>query len=168
MDPTTCYQTMIAAKRSGDYATAREYALILRAWLDRGGFYPRGIDRIKVDEQIRTLLKPACVPQALCATFGSLACIFCDAGDEIDSVNEAIEAGWTKIQPSRPFIGRLGGNTSKFSALRAGGHPCRFAPDIHAGAAGVLLILVALRLACANNTKNFRCFTTTSPICASA
>ena len=105
MDPTTCYQTMIAAKRSGDYATAREYALILRAWIDRGGFYPRSIDQDEVDVQIRKLLKPACLPQALCAIFGSLACIFCDAGEDIASVEEAIEDGWTKIQPVNDFAG---------------------------------------------------------------
>ena len=106
MDPTTCYQSMIAAKKCGDYATAREYALILQAWLDRGGFYPRGIDRTKIDEQLRKLLRPACVPQTLCTVFGQLACIICDAGDEIDTVDDAILKGWTKIQPVDDFSGR--------------------------------------------------------------
>lgn len=101
MDPNTCYQLMIAAKRSGKYSTAREYALILRVWLDRGGFYPRSLNRNDVDEEIRQLLKPACLPATLSAVFGSLACVFCDAGNEIQSVEEAIEAGWTKIQPGK-------------------------------------------------------------------
>lgn len=96
---------MIDAKHSGKYATAREYALILRTWLDRDGFYPRNIDPNDVDEHIRQILKPACLPETLSAIFGSLACAFCDAGDEIQSVEEAIEAGWTKIQPVNNMAG---------------------------------------------------------------
>ena len=40
MDPTQCYLEMIAAMQAGDRATAREHALALREWLDRGGFSP--------------------------------------------------------------------------------------------------------------------------------
>jgi hypothetical protein len=90
---------MMDAQRSCNYATAREYALILRAWLRDGGFYPTNKEPDDVDAAIRDILKPACLPHTLSSIFGSMSCIFCDAGDEIGSVEAAIEAGWTKIQP---------------------------------------------------------------------
>ena len=40
MDPTACYLDMFAAMNRKDFATAREFALALKEWLDRGGFYP--------------------------------------------------------------------------------------------------------------------------------
>ena len=42
MDPTACYRDMLASLQDGDIETAREYALNLRRWLDRGGFLPGG------------------------------------------------------------------------------------------------------------------------------
>jgi hypothetical protein len=96
---------MIAAKRSGNYAAAREYALILQAWLRKGGFNPKSIAPEEVDATITQILKPAFLPESLSAIFGSLACVFCDAGDEIQSIEEAIQSGWTKIQPVNDMAG---------------------------------------------------------------
>ena len=40
MDPTQCYLEMFEAMKAGDFATARERALALKEWLDKGGFSP--------------------------------------------------------------------------------------------------------------------------------
>ena len=40
MDPTACYLDMYTAMKRKDFETARELALALKQWLDRGGFYP--------------------------------------------------------------------------------------------------------------------------------
>jgi hypothetical protein len=40
MDSTACYLDMFAALNRKDFAAARELALALNEWLDRGGFYP--------------------------------------------------------------------------------------------------------------------------------
>lgn len=42
MDPTQCYNEMLAALAAADIDTTRNHALSLRAWLDRGGFCPTG------------------------------------------------------------------------------------------------------------------------------
>ncbi len=52
MDPTQCFLEMNEAVKNADLETARERALALRAWLDRGGFCPSGVD----EAQLRSLL----------------------------------------------------------------------------------------------------------------
>jgi hypothetical protein len=40
MDPNQTYIDMFHAMRDQDHETARELALSLKAWFERGGFYP--------------------------------------------------------------------------------------------------------------------------------
>jgi hypothetical protein len=99
MDPTTYYITILEAIREHDYQRAREYALILRGWLESGGFYPRDFAANNILETLGRLLRPACNPSSLRFSFSGLVCIHCDAGADIDSLEEAIDQGWTKIDP---------------------------------------------------------------------
>jgi len=57
MDPTQCFLEMNDAMRDGDWETARERALALRDWLDRGGFYPAGIRPAEVLTRLATVLR---------------------------------------------------------------------------------------------------------------
>lgn len=40
MDPNACYSSMIDAMNEGNRGLAKEYAIDLRNWLERGGFKP--------------------------------------------------------------------------------------------------------------------------------
>lgn len=57
MDPTACYLEMYEAMRHGDHETARERALALKEWLDRGGFYPPRYTQVEVDSYLRNVLR---------------------------------------------------------------------------------------------------------------
>lgn len=57
MDPTTCYLEMYEAMRDGDHETARERALALREWLDKGGFYPPRYTRTEVNAYLANVLR---------------------------------------------------------------------------------------------------------------
>lgn len=57
MDPTQCYLEMFAAMRDGDFATARERALALRDWLDRGGFSPPNYSPTEVRAYLANVLR---------------------------------------------------------------------------------------------------------------
>ncbi len=57
MDPTQCYLEMFAAMRDGDLATARERALALRDWLDRGGFSPPNYSPTEVHAYLASVLR---------------------------------------------------------------------------------------------------------------
>ena len=57
MDPTQCYLEMIAAMQAGDRATAREHALALRDWLDRGGFSPPNCSPREVRSTLANVLR---------------------------------------------------------------------------------------------------------------
>ncbi len=57
MDPTECYLAMFHAMRDGDFPTARERALELRAWLKRGGFYPPNYTKTEVDGYLANVLR---------------------------------------------------------------------------------------------------------------
>ena len=57
MDPTQCYLEMFAAMRDGDLATARERALALRDWLDRGGFSPPNSNPTEVRAYLASVLR---------------------------------------------------------------------------------------------------------------
>jgi hypothetical protein len=98
MDPSICYLTILEAIREHDYARAREYALILQGWIDSGGFLPNGFDPGEVQSTIADLLCPACEPGALERPFLSLQCMHCDAGDDVSSLTDAIDDGWTSIE----------------------------------------------------------------------
>ena len=91
--------TILEAIHEYDYQRAREYALILKGWLEYGGFYPRGFEVNDILDTLGRLLRPACQPSALRFPFRGIACIHCDAGSDIDSLQEAIDQGWTRIDP---------------------------------------------------------------------
>ena len=100
MDPNTCYMILLEAIAEHDYAKAREYALILKDWLEGGGFYPKGYEAACVLDTIGRVLRPACSASALRFPFQNLACNYCDAGQEIESLEQAIDEGWIKIEPT--------------------------------------------------------------------
>jgi hypothetical protein len=57
MDPQQCYLEMQEAMRTGDLATARERALALQSWLNRGGFYPPNDSVAEVKASLGTVLE---------------------------------------------------------------------------------------------------------------
>jgi hypothetical protein len=99
MDPTTCYMTILEATREHDWARAREYALILKGWLESGGFYPKGYEVNEIRDTLERILRPACRPDSLQFPFNSIQCFHCDAGKDIDDLEDAIDLGWIKIEP---------------------------------------------------------------------
>jgi hypothetical protein len=100
MDPTACYMILLEAIAERDYARAREYALILKNWLEGGGFYPKGYEVTDILETMNRVLRPARSASSLRFPFGSIVCMFCDAGSEIESLQQAIDEGWIKIDPT--------------------------------------------------------------------
>ena len=100
MDPTACYLEMILSMQDGDLETARDSALNLKRWLDRGGFYPQEENILEVDGHLARVLRittPGSLPEP---DVFSLVCAECDYGDGITSETEAIEEGWSSIQPA--------------------------------------------------------------------
>jgi len=57
LDPTTCYTEMLTLMRDGDSAAAREHALNLQQWLNRGGFCPQGHSLAEVNSQLARALR---------------------------------------------------------------------------------------------------------------
>lgn len=101
---------MIEAARDHDYAMAREYALILKNWLESGGFYPIGHHATTVMDAMARVLRPGCTANALRFPMERLACRICDAGDALLSLGDAIESGWTGIDfaPDYPHASHIG------------------------------------------------------------
>jgi len=56
MDPTQRYAEMNEAMNDGEWTTARERALSLQGWLDRGGFYPPGHSEAEVRAALADVL----------------------------------------------------------------------------------------------------------------
>lgn len=100
MDPTACYLEMILSMQEGHSETAREYALNLKRWLDRGGFYPQEENMLEVDGHLARVLRITTPGSPAEPEVFSLVCADCDYGDGITSETEAIEEGWTGIQPA--------------------------------------------------------------------
>ena len=100
MDPTACYLEMLLSMQNGDFETAREHALILKRWLDRGGFYPQDENMLEVQGHLARVLRittPGAPPEP---RVFSLVCADCDNGDGITSETKAIKEGWSQIQPA--------------------------------------------------------------------
>ncbi len=57
MDPTQCYLEIFTAMRDGDLLTARQRALALRDWLDRGGFSPPNYSPTEVRAYLASVLR---------------------------------------------------------------------------------------------------------------
>ena len=99
MDPTSCYLEMLCSMTEGDHETARAHAQNLKAWIDKGGFYPFNCELLEVDGHLARVLRittPGAPPEP---EIFSLTCADCDAGEGVASEAEAIEEGWTRIQP---------------------------------------------------------------------
>ena len=99
MDSTACYLEMICAMNEGHNDAARANANSLKAWLDRGGFYPEEGNILEVQGHLARVLRittPGAPPEP---NVFSLTCADCDNGGKIHSKDEAIEEGWTRIQP---------------------------------------------------------------------
>jgi hypothetical protein len=57
VDPTACFESMREASQSENWEDAREYALDLLSWLDRGGCYPACVTRQQCDSFIAFVLR---------------------------------------------------------------------------------------------------------------
>ena len=57
MDPNATYLEMYAAMKDGDHETAREFALALRDWLERGGFWPQNYTVTEVRGYLANVLR---------------------------------------------------------------------------------------------------------------
>ena len=57
LDPTTCYSEILTLMRDGDSAAAREHAMNLQHWLNRGGFWPQGYGIAEVKSQLAQVLR---------------------------------------------------------------------------------------------------------------
>ncbi len=97
MDPTACYMIILEAITDHDYARAREYALILKSWLEAGGFFPKGFEPNDICDTLGRILRPACSASALRFQFTRITCNHCDGGADIETLPEAIDEGWYKI-----------------------------------------------------------------------
>lgn len=65
MDPTQCYLEMFTAMNERDFSTARERALALRDWLDKGGFSPPNYSPTEVRAYLASVLRrTAGLPEA--------------------------------------------------------------------------------------------------------
>ena len=63
LDPTTCYTEMLTSMRDGDTAAAREHAMNLQHWLNRGGFCPQGYSLTEVKGQLARVLRVTAAAQ---------------------------------------------------------------------------------------------------------
>jgi hypothetical protein len=98
MDPNQTFLEMIAAMKAGDHETARKLALALKDRFANGEPYPYQYSPDAMHSYIASVLRRT-------AGFGpeppfSLVCQDCDAGDAIETEEQAIEEGWTEIEPA--------------------------------------------------------------------
>ena len=56
MNPTACYCEILVSLEDGDLEAAREHALNLKRWLDRGGFCPQGQNIVDVNRRLTEVL----------------------------------------------------------------------------------------------------------------
>jgi len=98
MDPNQTYIDMYQAMKAGEFETARELALALKDWFAKGGFTPH---------QYTPEVMHAYIASVLCRTSGhgseppfTLVCRHCDAGEGIDTEEQAIGEGWSEIEPA--------------------------------------------------------------------
>jgi hypothetical protein len=98
MDANQTFQDMFSAMKAHDYETARGLALDLQEWFANGGCHPHQHTPEAIDDYIASVLRRT-------AGFGpeppfSLVCERCDAGDDIETEEQAFEQGWTAIGPA--------------------------------------------------------------------
>jgi hypothetical protein len=100
MDPTTCYHDMLLLMQEGKLRAAREHALNLQHWLNRGGFCPENQELTGVKGHLARVLRMTDPNSSTEPDVFSLVCSDCDNGSHILSESQAIEEGWTAIQPA--------------------------------------------------------------------
>jgi hypothetical protein len=98
MDPNQTYLAMFDAMKAGDFDTARELALALKDWFAKGGFYPYQYTPEAMHAYIASVLRRTAGhgPEPVF----SLVCQYCDAGDGIETEEQAITEGWSEIEPA--------------------------------------------------------------------
>jgi hypothetical protein len=96
MDPNQSFLDMFQAMKAKDFETARELALALKDWFARGGFYPHQYTPEAMHAYIASVLRRTAGhgPEPIF----SLVCLNCDAGEGIESEEQAIEEGWSEIE----------------------------------------------------------------------
>lgn len=96
MDPNRTYLDMFDAMKNKDLETARELALALKEWFAKGGFYPHQFTPEAMHCYIASVLRRTAGngPEPVF----SLVCRYCDAGEGIETEEEAIGEGWTEIE----------------------------------------------------------------------
>ncbi|GAB5407248.1 MAG: hypothetical protein Aurels2KO_54790 [Aureliella sp.] len=100
MNTSMIYRIMLDSICVCDYERARNYGLILQAWLDDGGEPPEGEHPDDVRRRIATLVEPVCDVASLTTPFLGLCCEYC--GDEgPESLIDAIDQRWSAIQAER-------------------------------------------------------------------
>ena len=98
MDPNQTYLNMFEAMKARDHETARELALSLKDWFTRGGFYPYQFTPEAMHAYIASVLRRTAGhgPEPVF----SLVCCNCDAGQGIETEEQAIAEGWSEIEPA--------------------------------------------------------------------
>ncbi|AMV22607.1 hypothetical protein [Planctomyces sp. SH-PL14] len=109
MEPAQTLRDLIAAMQAGDAARCRELAAALRGWIARGGYAPPGHTAISIECYLNSVARriDGCGPQPVF----TLICCDCDAGEEIDTEEQAMLEGWSEIGPAfelpqANFVGR--------------------------------------------------------------
>lgn len=103
MDPHQTFLDMFQAMKDEDHATARELALALQRWFAKGGFCPDEFSPEVIHLYIESVLRRTigdCKPEL---PF-SLVCLHCDAGEGLAYEEEAMDAGWTEIEPASDLL----------------------------------------------------------------
>lgn len=98
MDPNQTFLDMFEAMKANDFETARELALALKDWFARGGFYPHQFTPEAMHAYIASVLRRT-AGHGPTVPF-SLVCRHCDAGEGIETEEQAISDGWTEIRPA--------------------------------------------------------------------
>ncbi len=57
MDPNEAYRGMFNSMSMGAFIMARQHAINLKEWLDKGGFYPETYTKEEVDGYIANVLR---------------------------------------------------------------------------------------------------------------
>lgn len=98
MDPNQTFLDMFEAMKNKEFETALELALALKNWFAKGGFYPHQYTPQAMHAYIASVLRrtTAYGPEPVF----SLVCQHCDAGEGVDSEEQAIAEGWSEIEPA--------------------------------------------------------------------
>ena len=98
MDPAQTLRDLIAAMQTGDFAAGRELASALRGWLARGGFGTPGHSVTSILCYLESVTRRTAGwrPQPLF----TLVCCECDAGEGVESEEQAILEGWSEVGPA--------------------------------------------------------------------